>query len=127
VCRPLKKVNVSGRRRGPSCCNNVILFIKRSYHDLAAPRGQCFVCEGEGENNADFVHLAGVTRTTGRRDGRPITSRDLWGRSSRGSPVVPVIALFSCERIWNYEHYDLMVCDAVKFGRKGNVMRSSSF
>jgi hypothetical protein len=94
VCRPLKKVNVTGRRRGLSCCNNVMLFIKPSYHDLAARRGQCFVCEREGENNADFVHLAGVTRTTGLRDGRPITSRDLWERSSRGSPVVPIIRLF---------------------------------
>jgi hypothetical protein len=54
-----------------------MLFIKRSYDDLAVRRGQCFVCEGE-ENNADIVRLAGVTRTTGLRDGRPITSPDLW-------------------------------------------------
>jgi hypothetical protein len=76
---------------GPAKCSNAL---QRSSDDLPARRGECFVCE----NSADFVHLAGITRTTALRDAHPITSRDLWGRSSRGSPIVPFY-----ERIWKHE------------------------
>jgi hypothetical protein len=94
-------------QRSPS--NLKLLFIHRNYHDLPARRGQCFVCE----NSADFVHLAGITRTTALRDAaHPITSLDMW----EGLLGDLQLYHFFYKRIWNHEDCDLMVRDAVKFG-----------